>query len=337
MAQNMLMRFSKPRDLEVKEIAVTLDHWITQFKVYAQRDPIMVNFLTGTWNPNAEHMGYVDTPQETAVIKAANCKMFLCHIASFMKVPYYNVAIQTRTTSLESVWQMFRKMYNVEKSADTMINIGTLVYNKSESYASFFAKIQYFIEMNLAPAGITVDHVSTGAGDKLTVTLMDLAAVIWLGKIDKRLYDEVKKSYAVQIKQGTRLSDLVPQISKSIPGMLRNLDGVKNEVVNLIQELNIGHDDEIEDPEGTNTQVLRLNSGFNPGLKRKSQTGAIPKKKSFNNFNKKPDKRTVCAHCNWLRTFMKMQQGHPLTDQSYHRIRTEHPERDRGGFRGRRR
>ena len=55
----------------------------------------------------------------------------------------------------------------------------------------------------MAPAAITVDHVTTGAnGDKLSVTLMDVAAVMWINKLDPRLYDRVKVEFAVRIKNG---------------------------------------------------------------------------------------------------------------------------------------
>ena len=116
---NTVMRFPKPRDLEPVETAATLEHWITQFEVYAKRDPLMTPFLTGTWNPDAADMGFTqEAGGVSAVDRGANCKLFLSHIASFLKVPYYNLAIQNRTTSLETVWDFLRTMYNVEKSAE---------------------------------------------------------------------------------------------------------------------------------------------------------------------------------------------------------------------------
>ena len=106
MLNNTVMRFPKPRDLEPEETAASLDHWQTQFKVYAKRDPLMAPFLTGTWNPEEENMGYTEALNGVdPVTRGENCKLFLSHLASFLKVPYYNLAIQTRTTSLESVWE----------------------------------------------------------------------------------------------------------------------------------------------------------------------------------------------------------------------------------------
>ena len=76
----------------------------------------MAPFLTDTWDTTAENWGFQATAEATAAVRKANCKLFLCHLASFLKVPYYSMAIQTRTTSLESVWELLRKVYNVEKS-----------------------------------------------------------------------------------------------------------------------------------------------------------------------------------------------------------------------------
>ena len=312
---NAVMRFSKPRDLEAVETAATLDHWFTQFEVYAKRDPLMTPFLTNTWNPNAVNMGFGDN--EDGILQASNCKLFLAHVASFLKIPYYNVAIQTRTTSFASIKEMFRTMHNVEKSADTMIDIGTLVYTKAESYASFYAKVVYFIEMNMAGPGITVDYVNTGAdGDKISVTLLDLAAVIWLGKIDPRLYDRVKQDYAVQIKNGTRLSALVPQIAKAIPGILKNLDSLKNEVASLIRsmELDTSQNDD-DDISGTTTPILRVSANqrrnnFNRRGQmsrggRPGNSGAIPRNTPARQNS------PICSHCNWLRTFLKISEVDP--------------------------
>ena len=125
------------------ETADTLDHWISSFEVYIKRDPIMAPFLNANWNPNADNMG------QDNVAAGNNCELFLAHLASFMTVPYHKKTIMKRTTSLESVWHLLRGIYNVEKSAETLLDIGTLAYDKAESYASFYYKIVYYIEMNL--------------------------------------------------------------------------------------------------------------------------------------------------------------------------------------------
>ena len=169
-------RHQAPRKLTAHETADSLDHWIHEFTNYIQRDPTYSPFLACNWSYEAVNMGFTEAVGDVSILqRAANCKLFLAHINAFMANPYSRNAIEKRTTNVESVWNLLRERYNVTKLAESLLDIGTLVYDKSESYASFFQKVVYYVEMNLAPANITVDHVSTGTGDKLTVTLMDLS------------------------------------------------------------------------------------------------------------------------------------------------------------------
>ena len=46
MAHNTIMKFHCPRDLKVTETSDSLDHWMNQFTVYIQRDPLIAPFLT---------------------------------------------------------------------------------------------------------------------------------------------------------------------------------------------------------------------------------------------------------------------------------------------------
>ena len=101
-------------------------------------------------------------------------------------------AIEKRTTSLSSVWALLRKIYN--KSAESFLDIGMITYSKSESYLSFFL---YYIKNNLAEKDTMVDTVSTGEdGDTLTVFLMDMAALLWLEKLDRHSWSQpLRKRY----------------------------------------------------------------------------------------------------------------------------------------------
>ena len=120
MAANSVVKYPFPEKLQKVETADSLDHWIQNFKVYIQRDPTFKDFLTWTWDYNLPNMGFVDPERIpagtlTAVEKGANCKLFLSHVASFMKVPYFRKAIERRTTSAESIWQLLRKSIGTER------------------------------------------------------------------------------------------------------------------------------------------------------------------------------------------------------------------------------
>ena len=304
-AANAAIRLQLPRKLTNIETADSLDHWIDTYVDYIQRDPILAPFLTCDWNYAADNMGFtVAAGGVEPAQRAANCKIFLSHVNSFLPNPYSRNAIAKRSTNVESIWTLLREKYNVTKSAETLLDIGNLKHDKTESYASFFQKVVYYIEMNLAPANITVDHVATGAdGDELSVTLMDLAAIIWIQKIDPRLFDRIRVDYAVQIKNGSRLSELVPTIARALPGMIKSMDGVKKEVMSLISGMNLGHEED-DDSSDMNTQKIYkvTNSKFQPRQQGRQQ-GRFQDNKRGNKFN-----REQCKHCTWLKTFLKIKE-----------------------------
>ena len=234
-----IMRLPKPRDLTDKETADSLEHWITTFTVYIQRDTFMNPFLTKTWTPGADHRGQAQNGEISQADMATYNILFLKHVASFLPNPFFKEHVVNRTTDIESVWNLFREIYNVDKCAETFLDLSSLTYKSTESYFTFYHRILYLIEQNLAPAGVTVNHVNSGTGEKLSISIMDIAASWWLSKIDARLPDLVKNAYSVQIKQGHRLSEMVPQIAKAIPGMLQRLQGIRKDIVSCIKDMTL--------------------------------------------------------------------------------------------------
>ena len=89
-AVNIQTRFKIPDKLEIKETAESLAKWISDFKVYAQRDPTWAPFVAGTWDFNADDMGFVNPVgrvpegQLSAAEKGRNYKLFLAHITTFL-------------------------------------------------------------------------------------------------------------------------------------------------------------------------------------------------------------------------------------------------------------
>ena len=149
------IKFPIPNKLKSKETTDSLEHWIHQFKVYVQRDPLLSPYLTLTWTPGTQNMGFVDPVGDlpagtlSAEQKAINCKLFLAHVASFMEKSYYKKAIEQRTTSTESIWQLLRQIYNIETSAKTLLDIGKMSHDKSETYLSFYHQLLYHVETNM--------------------------------------------------------------------------------------------------------------------------------------------------------------------------------------------
>ena len=101
----------------------------------------------------------------------------------------------------------------METPTPTLFDLASLTYNSAEetSYYGFYYHFLYIIRKNLAPPGITVDGVTSGEdGDKMTISLMDFAAVMWLEKIDPRLAERVQIDFRVPISEGQRLWDGPP-------------------------------------------------------------------------------------------------------------------------------
>ena len=313
------IKFPIPNKLKSKETADSLEHWIHQFKVYVQRDPLLSPYLTLRWTPGAQNMGFVDPAGDlpagtlSAAEKSENCKLFLAHVASFMEKGYYRKAIEQRTTSAESIWQLLRQIYNVETSAETLLDIGKMSYDKSETYLSFYHQLLYHVETNMAPANTTVDHVMTGInGDTLSVTLMDVTALIWLNKIDSRLYDRVKIDFAVRIKANERLSSMVPDIAKSLPGMLKSMDSNRRDAVYPIMD-NVDDNSDDDDNVYTvnsigNRQTPRFNNRKGPQNQgRRATRGRSPNPRPI--FDQR--KRATCDHCLWLRDTLMIKEVDP--------------------------
>ena len=298
------MRFQRPRDLEADETSSSLEHWMNQLEVYLKRDPAMSIFLEETWNPAAQHYGLEAKEGFTQEQMEANCKIFLGHICSFFKYPYYNHLIKERSTNMESIYDILREIYHIEKDVSSFTTVAKVKKNSTESYAVFYAKIVYLMEQNLAPAGKTVKRITTPVGgDKMSVSLLDHAALLWLIKIDPRLVDKVDFEFASQIKEGKRLSELVPQISKNLPTMLKKLEGPKGDALNCIQDLNVedGKEEESDDAECMNVRFNRARGNQQRGrgndrLRRGGGRQPPPKAKP------------VCTHCNWLKTFWQISE-----------------------------
>ena len=172
------MRFQRPRDLESNETADSLEHWINQLEVYLKRDPTLSIFLEEEWDPTAENYGLEEKNGISAEQMMANCKIFLAHICTFFKYPYYNHFILEKSKDMKSVYEILKAIYSIETNVTSFLSIAKVTKEKSESYEVFYAKIVYLMEKNLAPAGKTVRFISTPeAGDKLSVSLLDHAAL----------------------------------------------------------------------------------------------------------------------------------------------------------------
>ena len=172
----MSVRFPIPDKLNEKETAPSLEQWKTSFVTFAQRDPTMAAFLTANWDNSLPNRGFHNIDGGlTAAEQSANCELFLKHLVSYLKTPYWNNRIIERSTSLESVWKIFNEIFDIEHTADSLLDITSMKLSASESYSSFLARIMFHLENHLPGAGITVDNITSGGGEKMSIMVMDLA------------------------------------------------------------------------------------------------------------------------------------------------------------------
>ena len=309
MNNQVTMRFKRPRDLKANETADSLQHWMNQLEVYLKRDPTLSVFLEEDWDTTAANYRLEAKAGFTEDQMEANCN-------------YYNHLIKERSTNMQSIYDILKEIYNIETNTTSFMSIAKVTKSKTESYAVFYAKIVYPCQQNLAPAGKTVQQIMIPAtGDRLSVSLLDHAALLWLLFIDPRLPDRIDLDYAVQIREGARLSELVPQIAKAMPSILKRLDGVKTEVLACISELNL---DEQEEPEETeeagdsDSANIRFNRGGSRGFRgQRGRGGSQAPQRGFGRRQQSqpPQNRPLCRHCHWLKTFWKISEVDP-----YHKL-----------------
>ena len=291
----MSVKFPIPEKLNEIESAPSLEQWKTSFITFAQRDPTLAPFLTAKWD-NTPTRGFQDIEDGlTAAEQTTNCNLFLRHLVSYLKKPYWNNRIINRSTSLKSVWEIFDEIFDIEHNADSLLDIASMKMSTSESYSSFLARIMFHLENHLPGAGITVDNIASGDGEPMSIMVMDLAVTTWLDRIHPQLIDRVKIDYGVQIKEGTRLSALAPQITKAIPSMLKKLNNTKAEVVRVLQEY--GHPTEEDSIQVNQLQSRRGNS------RGRGSGRAFARGRGFaNNLGARPktNNNPICKHCKWL-------------------------------------
>ena len=124
----------------------------------------------------------------------------------------------------------------------------------------------------------------------MSIMLMDMAVKDWLEKIHPGLIDKVKIEFGVQIKAGTRISALAPQIAKAIPSLLKKMNTTRNDVIKVLND--IGHDTQ-ENTTYVNSLQFRRGGGSRRGQSRGAR-GAYGNRRPSNNYT------PSCRHCKWL-------------------------------------
>ena len=229
---NRSVKRKQPRVLSDSETLDSLTPWKAHVKAYFRDDPTWGLFAREAtrWNTSAVDWGFQpDTDAAGHVTysadqKKADCENFLNEVTCYLPGGYIRDRITKATNSFEKVFEHIFSYYGCIVSQDTMPEFMSLTKNKSESHLQFFFRLVYHQRMHLMTlAGETVEDAAVPArGDQLTVSHMNLVALVWMDKIHRQLNSRVRVEYGVRLKRGEALSGMIEEISANIPTLLKD-------------------------------------------------------------------------------------------------------------------
>ena len=256
-AQITHIKVPLPRKLENKETQQSLSQWKMQFRQYMKQDDHYRTFLSSTsrWNPNARDYGF--TAETTGLTRTAtelmdNCKDFLHILATFLPHGYLTTKLVSTTTSFENAFSIIEEHFGLQATQESLLDLESLNKQSGESYRQFYERLLAHVRQHLlATDNVTVDGATVPqGGDKLSVSHMNMVALMWLRKIHPELITLVRTEYSLELRANTSLAALVPRISVNVDNLLAKYDKVGN--VNCVQ-----HDDKLSQAAVNKTFIKR--------------------------------------------------------------------------------
>ena len=245
-AQVTHVRVPPPRQLNNAETLQSLEQWYRTFKQYYKRDSHFKIFTISTtiWDPVSDNFGF--TAKQTGLKRQPlelkeDCIDFLHALSSYMPYGYLIEKFISSVSSLENAFTIICEHYGVSPSQESFLDFVLIQKDASESYRQYHERLLAFARQHLTKANTSVDGVHSGvAGDKLTISHMNLITLMWLKNINPALVNIVKTEYSLELRQNTQLTELVPRISVNIDSLLARYDqgpAVQNvEVRNLTDQ-----------------------------------------------------------------------------------------------------
>ena len=277
-----------PPQLGEHETFDSLRQWKQKFRNYYRRDLYYQRFFhpSCTWDPTQPET-YGFTAETTGQLKREPGEIkddlvyVLTSLAGFL--PHGHVTDRIlNTTCLADVWAILDDIYGAEVNQSTFLDFASLTKKDGETYRQFFERLQSYVRQHLSPANVSVPGLNTGAtGDTMTISMLNFIVVIWLQKVDARLPDICKHEYAVELKAGKTLFELMPRIAQAIDSMLQRYDTTLVSRINQL-EAQLFEEDE-----------SHINRFQNDRNKKKFN-------KKTNKFGNKPKQSNTCHHCVYI-------------------------------------
>ena len=139
--------------------------------------------------------------------------------------------ILKKSTSFDSAFQIIEEHYGLLPSQETFCDFSSISRAPNEPYRQFYDRMIAFLSQHLMPHKDndrnSVDGTDVPAGgDKISVTLMNMVAMMWLTKIHPDLLNLVRTEFLKELHDNVAMSALVLRISLSVDALLAKYDKV---------------------------------------------------------------------------------------------------------------
>ena len=297
------IKFAPPRPLTESEDSHSLARWKTNFKQFTKKAPEYQHFLKSTtvWNANAVNYGFTaNVGDVTPADLKDHIEDFLHLLNSYLPHGFLTDKILKKSTSFDTAFRMIEEHYGVLPTQESFCDFTDITRAPNEPYRQFYDRMLSFVSMHLMPykagANNTVDGTAVPAtGDKMSVSLMNLVAVMWLNKIHESLLSIVRTEYSKELRDNVAMSELVPRISMSIDALLTKYEKVPP--VNKLSVQDVAHGQQNED----HVEINRLRGGGrqNQGF-RGRQSGDNARRSDRGQPAASGSDRAFCSGCFYL-------------------------------------
>ena len=187
----MTAKVPYPRQLTATETLDTLTHWKSHVRNYFRQDESLKLFFARgkTWRQGQDNYGFTG---EHAAAEADQLEGLLDTIAGFMPGPYLTAKITKYTESMEGVFDVIWKHYDVDPSPSTFLDFAELKLSNEERYIDLFYRMQYHVEQHLLKSGTNVEGNVLTRDETLSHFHRNLISLNWIQSLEPNLLSIVK-------------------------------------------------------------------------------------------------------------------------------------------------
>ena len=316
-----MCKLPTPRICTTDETRETLAIWFDTSGNFFSGDDRFKRFLTPnqTWARNhaAGHYGFQQEPQASRLRRApaeieADLLRFFSAVSGFFPFTFLTRTFP-ETTSWATMKAMVYKTYNMELNGISFLTFNQIKRCPEENYYIFYERLLDHFRQHLVGPNIQAVGLDSGdGGDGFNLSTLNMVAMFWLERVDKRLLQIVKKEYATQLMAGTQLVALVPRIANDMETLLGKLTDLS---VNRFQSGG-GRGNGRNNPRYADDVVLNT-SGFRGGGRGRNRSNRGrdrgDRRDGFRTPRALPNAQDLyrgsqfqCSHCKHLEREMRM-------------------------------